>query len=95
MWALCYGIFLQACEIISQGPPRVVGDTAIECTEYGTAVIAIEDVNDNGPQFGQPAYVYYIYEDAQNGLALDDPKINIVDRDTVSGFNHNLLISYS
>ncbi|XP_052263419.1 protocadherin Fat 4-like isoform X2 [Dreissena polymorpha] len=72
---------VQACEITSSNP-LVIGSTFNECTEYGTTVILIADINDNGPKFDQDQYVYRIYEDAPNGLILDDPRIIITDNDT-------------
>ncbi|WAQ96400.1 CAD87-like protein [Mya arenaria] len=47
---------IEACEIISSGPPLVVGTTRTECTDIGTVTILIVDVNDNGPKFENPSY---------------------------------------
>ncbi|XP_052765608.1 cadherin-87A-like isoform X2 [Mya arenaria] len=73
---------IEACEIISSGPPLVVGTTRTECTDIGTVTILIVDVNDNGPKFENPSYVYTISEDAPNGKALDIPRMVISDKDT-------------
>lgn len=73
---------LQAREVISSGPPEVLGNDA-QTTATATIQIQVLDINDNRPQFNPNVYDVEIYEDIANNSILPTLLLTVSDIDQV------------